>query len=406
MNSLSESDRRYPHDAEHGKVRIAVVHAYALERYPPATNAIDYFAGSQHADVLVISIETSANVSVYSNPLCEIRRIPFRDPSESTLSNAVRGISWHWKAARLMASWKPDVVFYWDPQSALACYLCLRWMGCKSRLFIHHHEYHAPEDFLRAGMRIARLGHYFERHWLFPKASWISQTNAERLRFLRRDFPSLTDQQTRVMPNYPPSAWIERCPSGRISQLADTLRLVYVGSLSLEDTFIGALVSWLITNPDAGLTLDIFTNNCKQQTLEFLRDAAGKVVRLHDAGVDYQQIPDVLADFDVGVVLYRCNTTNYVYNASNKLFEYLMCGLDVWYPPTMLGIKPYARDDAWPRVIEVDFENMGSLDLDRLRSREGLPNVPWTESCESQLSILEAEMRKVIEAESSAVSIQ
>ena len=72
----------------------------------------------------------------------------------------------------------------------------------------------------------------------------------------------------------------------------------------------------------------------------------------------------------------------------------------------MLGVKPYARVDAWPRVIEVDFENLGSVDLGKLRSRDGLRNKPWTETCESEHAILEAEMRKVIEAESSAVSIQ
>ncbi len=377
-----------------GQLRIAVVHAHPLERYPPVTNAIDFFGSRHSTDVLVVSVEAPSNISVYVNAACKIHRIPFRDPDASSASNAVRGFYWHWKAARIMASWKPNVIFYLDPQSALACYLCLRWMGCKAALFVHHHEYHAPEDFLRVGMRTARIGHYFERRWLFPRASWISQTNAERMRLLRRDVPGLTDEQTRVMPNYPPKAWIKRCQSEWTNRQGANLRLVYVGSLSLEDTFIGPLVSWLLAHPDARVTLDVFTNNCEQRTLQFLRDADGTIVRLHEAGVDYQQIPDVLADFDVGVVLYRCRTVNYQYNASNKLFEYLICGLDVWYPPTMRGVKPYARDDAWPRVIEVDFENLDALDLDVVRSRKGLPHVPWVESCESQLAILEKEMRR------------
>ena len=147
-------------------------------------------------------------------------------------------------------------------------------------------------------------------------------------------------------------------------------------------------------------------NNTDAETEEYLKALTDPRIRFCNGGVDYENLPEVLSKYHVGLILYRGNTRNYIFNAPNKLFEYLICGLDVWYPPTMLGVKPYARDDAWPRVIEVDFEKMGSLDLDRLRSREGLPNVPWTKSCESQLSILEAEMRKVIEAESSAVSIQ
>ena len=188
------------------------------------------------------------------------------------------------------------------------------------------------------------------------------------------------------------SGRLETCPTGKAS--GQQVRLVYVGSVSLQDTFIGALVAWLLANPTFGLTLDVFAYNTNPATREFLQTANGDVVRFHECGIDYEQLPFLLRQFDVGIILYRCRTVNYKYNASNKLFEYLMCGLDVWYPPTMLGVKPYARDDAWPRVIEVDFEDMDNLNLEKLRSRGSLPNVPWTESCESQLAILEAEMRK------------
>jgi hypothetical protein len=164
--------------------------------------------------------------------------------------------------------------------------------------------------------------------------------------------------------------------------------------VSLHDTFIGPLVEWLQANPTMRIQLDVFAYNTDPTTREFLRKADGEIVRFHDCGVDYDELPVLLRQFDVGVILYRCRTVNYQYNASNKLFEYLMCGLDVWYPPTMIGVKAYARDDVWPRVIEVDFEDMDNLNLEKLRSRGSLPNVPWTESCESQLAILEAEMRK------------
>ncbi len=196
------------------------------------------------------------------------------------------------------------------------------------------------------------------------------------------------------MPNYPPSSWITRARKPWIDRQAQPLRLIYVGSLSLADTFVGPLVDWLVAHPEAYITLDIFTNNCEPDTLAYIRAIDGGVVRLHEAGVAYQQIPNVLADFDAGLVLYRCRSVNYQYNASNKLFEYLMCGLDVWFPPTMVGVKPYARDDSWPRVIEVDFENLDALDLGGVRSRAGLPHIPWTETCESQLEILEDAMRR------------
>ena len=184
----------------------------------------------------------------------------------------------------------------------------------------------------------------------------------------------------------------ELCPTRKASERL--VRLVYVGSVSLHDTFIGPLVEWLLANPTMRIQLDVFAYNTDPTTREFLRKADGEIVRFHDRGVVYDELPVLLRQFDVGVILYRCRTVNYQYNASNKLFEYLMCGLDVWYPPTMIGVKAYARDDVWPRVIEVDFEYLDGIDVGKLRSRDGLPNKPWTETCESQLAVLEAEMRK------------
>ena len=120
------------------RLRIAIVHVHPVERYPPVTNTIDFFGGKPGVDVLLITAELSPNTSAYEHKDCEIQRIGLRDPNVSLIRNAVKGLCWHWKAAKAIASWRPAVVFYWDPQSALACYLTMRWMGCKAALFVHH----------------------------------------------------------------------------------------------------------------------------------------------------------------------------------------------------------------------------------------------------------------------------
>ena len=376
--------------------RVAVVHVPPLERYPPVMNALNFFGQQPDLEVTAISAETPPNQKPFESEAIRIHRIRLHDAKASKVKNALHAFRWHWSAARILASWQPDVILYWDPQSALACYLCLRWMSCRAKLFVHHHEYHSPEDLRRPGMRVARVGHFFERKWLFRNAIWVSQTNPERMKRFRQDVPNLVDQQARILPNYPPASWSKAPRTEWGGCPAETLRLVYVGSLSLNDTFIGPLVDWLIDHPAAGMTLDIFTNNCEQKTLEFLKNASGSIVRVHERGVEYERIPDVLAEFDVGLVLYRCRTVNYQFNASNKLFEYLMCDLDVWYPPVMLGVKPFARLDTFPRVIEVDFEDLDTLDVDVARSRKGLREEPWTETCESQLELLATEMRHAV----------
>ncbi|MFM7166453.1 MAG: hypothetical protein ACKO3T_14530, partial [Planctomycetaceae bacterium] len=62
-------------------------------------------------------------------------------------------------------------------------------------------------------------------------------------------------------------------------------------------------------------------------------------------------------------------------------FEYLACGLDVWYPGCMLGIRPYARSDVRPQVLETDFQRLAELDVGA-RQRSGLPYQPWQGSSE------------------------
>lgn len=51
-----------------------------------------------------------------------------------------------------------------------------------------------------------------------------------------------------------------------------------------------------------------------------------------DSGINYSDLPGVIRAYDVGVILYNGHIANYVFNAPNKLFEYLACGLDVWSP--------------------------------------------------------------------------
>ncbi len=46
-------------------------------------------------------------------------------------------------------------------------------------------------------------------------------------------------------------------------------------------------------------------------------------------------------------------------------FEYLACGLDIWYPKEMIGVKKY-RNDETPRVVEIDYSMLDTLDLENI----------------------------------------
>ena len=385
-------------------IRFAVVHWFPLEQYPPAQNLLVHFSKQPDFSVLACSTDNDRDREPFSHAGLTIARSTF--PSRNL--HLMRRIFWSaWFPVFVLwrlITFRPHALLYFEPHSSFPVFLYLIFAR-RCQLLIHYHEYRDPSEYRHPGNRLMAIYHEFEKRFLYLRADWISQTNGDRVRMFLADNPEVAPEKMRSMSNLPPAQWKEQCSSAWPTD-GEALKLVYVGAVSRRDTYIESAVDWILRSRDRAISLDLYVNNTDAETEEYLKALTDPRIRFCNGGVDYENLPEVLSKYHVGLILYRGNTRNYIFNAPNKLFEYLICGLDVWYPPTMLGVKPYARDDAWPRVIEVDFEKMGSLDLDRLRSREGLPNVPWTKSCESQLSILEAEMRKVIEAESSAVSIQ
>ena len=277
---------------------------------------------------------------------------------------------------------RPDAIIYIEPSSAFPVYL-YSLLRPRVPVFIHHHEYHSPDQFLRPGMRLIRWFHRLEQQRLLPRARWVSHTNAKRLELFCQDCPGVPESARRILPNYPPRAWRDGVNTAW-AQTDGPFRFVYVGSLSLRDTFLEGFVRWLQTQPLGSVQFDVYAYNLDAPTRSFLEQAHGEVIRFFPQGVPYDDLPGVLRQYHAGVILYRAETLNYRYNETNKLFEYLICGLDVWYSQRMEGVRPHARADARPRVIECDFENMGLRDWAPLLDRAvDLPAAPPVSDAES-----------------------
>lgn len=163
------------------------------------------------------------------------------------------------------------------------------------------------------------------------------------------------------MPNYPPACWAARARRVRAVR-SGVVRLVYVGAVSLHDTYIREVVCWVKSHTADQVTLDLFVHSMDDRTAEFLQAEQCAGVRVVSGGVPYDSLPEILAEFDVGLIIYRCTTTNYVYNAPNKLFEYLVCGLGVLYPQQMLGVATCPQTVLNPRVRSVCYEQIDMLD--------------------------------------------
>ena len=112
------------------------------------------------------------------------------------------------------------------------------------------------------------------------------------------------------------------------------------------------------------MTFDIYCFNFHTDTLQAVTKLKCPWITFNKEGVKYQDIPDLLDGYDVGVLLYRANILNVKWCETNKLYEYLICGLDVWYPKEMTYIQQMDKTEFSPNIIEMDFSQIDTLTYD------------------------------------------
>jgi len=380
-------------------MRLAVIQQLPLEYYPPVTNLLTFLRESGEFELRVFTVENTKGRAPFEQPGIEIVRTGSPSPGDSFPRRLVVYASFLFRTLLGLLRFRPEAILYFEPHSALPVTLHRLCFHRRTPVFIHHHEYYEPHQFERPGMRLSRLAHRSEQSILFPVAQRISQTNGTRRELFLADHPRLDPDKVKVMPNFPPAKWL-RHENRAWPRGTTPFRLVYIGSLSLEDTFLEPLVSWLESIAPPDVELDLFGYNVPRSTGEWLAEHASERLRFHSEGVSYDELPDLLADYHAGLVLYRGNTANFVWNAPNKLFEYLACGLDVWYPPVMKGILPWKNEKSVPRVLEVPFDQPDAIPIARLRSRGHLPSSIAPPTCERVYRELAEELKAASDADS------
>ena len=163
------------------------------------------------------------------------------------------------------------------------------------------------------------------------------------------------------MPNYPSKNWAIENSKWDCKSL---LKMIYVGySLTEEGSYLKELKE-VLSKWDKEILLNLY---CLKQN-QFIKELSGKYGNLeivrHEA-VSYNELPALLSNHHIGLILYKAKTDNYIHNAPNKLFEYLSCGLDVWFPEEMKGIYEY-ESQSQPKGQKIDFDNFSVGQIDQL----------------------------------------
>jgi hypothetical protein len=231
-------------------------------------------------------------------------------------------------------------------------------------------------------MIINRWGYGLEKG-IYNQCEWISHTNSDRLQKFVKDNSAIKLRNTFELPNYPPSSWIKK-------EQKDTLqipvKMVYVGALSLNTMYIQELCEW-VKRQEGRVVLDFYSSNYASGLTEYL-DALDKSMIRFYGGVNYFSLPEVLSAYDIGVIIYKGHIENYIYNAPNKLFEYLACGLDVWFPDLMKSSWHYVTKEVYPKVIPVNFNSLDQIDVSSIINRSGLKFHASSYRCEDVLQKL------------------
>lgn len=346
--------------------KVYIFHFRPLENYPPIQNLLNFLNGATELEK-VYCFSTHGQLEKYMvGKKVKIYRIGKVGGNKFFLW--ISYFVYNVLSLVFLLFKRPSKVMYFESLSAFPVYLYKKYINKNADVYIHYHEYTTYEEYQKASF-IERLFHSLERE-IYQKAKWISHTNKVRLNKFLTDEELFFDSKIhRIMPNYPSKKWTIQNKKWREGQ---KLKLIYVGySLTQEGSYLKEVVSFLKSS-EIPIELNIY---CILQTdfVKSLEESSPNfTLKLHEA-LPYNQLPMMLSQHHIGMILYKAKTPNYIYNAPNKLFEYLSCGLDVWYPQEMKGIYYYDSNDT-PKVLRLDFNKLERNSLKELIKSSGKIN--------------------------------
>jgi len=331
---------------------IVVLHFQALEKYPPILNLIRDLEREEIKEVSVLSTNTANNWFKSSIVLHRWGNL-----GSNKFTRYATYIIFNLFALCYLLIKRPTKVVYYETLSCWSVYWYKK-IRSNTKVFIHFHEYSSDEEKNKSSAYYKNL--LAKEVYLLQQAVWVSHTNDDRMRLFRQDYPFLQDEQCHIFPNYPPSDWSARAQQIRTNRAAsDIIKLVYVGALGMQTTFIKELAEW-IQEQNGKYSLDIYTDNIEQEVKQFLQNLNSSYINLK-AAIPYFDLPEVVAQYDVGLVLYKGIYLNHIYSVPNKVMEYLLCGLDVWFPKEMKTTADFFNEQIKQEITIPNYLRTGYL---------------------------------------------
>ncbi len=350
--------------------KVFIVHFQPLELFPPAMNIIDYLSSDSDLKLIIVTNKKSKNnvLLPYDNQSGNVKIYRPSQQKESSIARYLNYYFFYSTAFFLLIKYYPKTVLYFETLSSWPVLMYKKLRGTQTRLMVHYHEYTEPKLY-EQGMFLSQWMHRIESK-MYKKFSWISHTNPVRLQMFKDDngLNSIPNSIFHVIPNYPSKSW---CTNRKSDQSKNKIiRLVFVGSLGYDNMYLQEVIDWVNNHPGE-FSLDVYSYNIDRKAKKVLESGAYKNVS-YQGGCNYQELPRLLENYDIGLVIYKPFSQNTIHAVSNKVFEYAACGLDVWFSKDMSCTFEYVRQSVYPKIIPVDFKQMDSFNFEIAISRENL----------------------------------
>jgi hypothetical protein len=363
---------------------IFIIHFSPPELYPPLQNFIRLLE-KQVLPKKIILLTTAGNYGALKNfktvhPQIRIIRMGKSGQGFGKIARLFYYFEFYVGCLLQLLLKRPSTVLYYETISSFPAYVYKRYFNKKAAIMVHYHEYTSPAEY-EQGMFLTKWFHRREK-WLYPKLAWLSHTNSRRMQLFLEDIQPILPAHTHCIPNYPPISWQQEPRQKR----NDPVRMIYLGALSMDTMYTREMAEWVLAQKGK-VIWEIFAYKPETNARDFIGGLNCEWVKLK-LGVDYESLPSLITQYDIGVVLYNGHIPNYVYNAPNKLFEYLAAGLDVWYPDKMTGCFEYDSIDKWPKVLRLNFDQLEKYELETMLERKGNSNRSLSFNAEAALGPL------------------
>ncbi|MDQ2719756.1 MAG: hypothetical protein M3Z26_08365 [Bacteroidota bacterium] len=355
------------------KKKIFIIHFHPLELYPPVMNMIDYLGKEKGIELIVVSNrKLSNNLLAAYIPPAGVKIYRPTSQKSLILLRYVNYMLFYIGSLFSLIIHRPEIVLYFETLSSWPALMYKKMKGKRIRLMVHYHEYTEPKLY-EEGMFLSKWMYGFENK-MYHHFSWISHTNPVRMQMFKKDnsLEKMPENIFHIIPNYPSKSWLHSVKKNGLKP--GKKRLVFVGSLGYENMYLQEVIDWLGKHTD-DFSLDVYSYNIDDKAKEVLEINNFKNIR-YCGGRDYQSLPTVLSNYDIGIVIYKPFSQNTIHAVSNKVFEYLACGLDVWFSIDMTYTFNYVRKDVFPKLLPVNFMEFDSFDPGRAIAREGLSYDP------------------------------